>query len=228
MTDQSNIGEYDQAKNDTKPYDSSLTSSPKEVKENVTLEEICEFMMRGKQPTYVDESEIRALNQKAIRENTIEEKHLRYHDPEVDMFENRFIKEGDIVINSTGKGTVGRTHYFRSTPKNLFADSHVTILRTDESEVNSEYLYYLLSTPRYKEILVNGATGSTGQVELNKGTLQNIEITYPDIETQEDIVSILRPMGLQIENNRNMNKTLLEMMSTIFGQHQSDMGNDLG
>jgi type I restriction enzyme S subunit len=186
------------------------------AEEDVTLEDVCEFMMRGKHPDYVDQSEICVLNQKAIRWNEIQEENLKYHDPEVDMFENRFIREGDIVINSTGVGTPGRCYYFRETPDRMFADSHVTILRTDESRLNPEYLYYILSSSQYQKVIQNVASGSTGQIELNKRALQNIEISFPTIEEQNKIAETLSNFDKKIDANGSINELLEEISQTLY------------
>ncbi|MFB6224885.1 MAG: hypothetical protein ABEI13_00330 [Candidatus Paceibacteria bacterium] len=92
--------------------------------EDVPLEEICDFIMRGKHPDYVDKSEVQVLNQKAVRWDRIEEEHLKYHNSDTEISKNRFIRSYDIVVNSTGVGTLGRVYFFREDPDRMFADSY--------------------------------------------------------------------------------------------------------
>ena len=63
------------------------------------LIDCCCYLQRGKAPSYVEESEVFALNQKAVRWGRIEEEHLKYHDPEVEIAAKHFIKAGDVVIS---------------------------------------------------------------------------------------------------------------------------------
>jgi len=186
------------------------------AEEGVPLSDVCRFMMRGKHPDYVDNSSVKVLNQKAVRWNEIQEEHLKYHNPDTDMFENRFLSEGDIVVNSTGVGTLGRCYYFRYTPDNMFADSHLTILRTEEDRLDPEYLYYILSSPEYQKKILNLASGSTGQTELLKRDITSIEISFPDIVTQKKIVKNIRPFDLLEKNNRNIIKNLDICAQNIF------------
>lgn len=190
----------------------------------VPLEEVCDFIMRGKHPDYVDDSDIRVLNQKALRWDKIEEEHLKYHNPDTDMFENRFLKTGDIAINSTGVGTLGRVFYFDKDPGELFADSHVTIIRTDEDLIHPEYLYYILKSPEYQKKIQNIAVGSTGQIELNKGELTQLKISFPDLETQKLIIDLINPIDSKIGTNRGLNKNLEAVVQTLFEHHFVDFG----
>ena len=62
--------------------------------------------------------------------------------------EEQYLCVGDIIINSTGTGTVGRTGYvddtlFKEYPK-FVADSHVTVVRPLEY-IYSQYIYLFLS-----------------------------------------------------------------------------------
>ncbi|MWV64488.1 hypothetical protein GRS48_06570 [Halorubrum sp. JWXQ-INN 858] len=183
--------------------------------ENVKLEDVCEFMMRGKHPDYVDSSNIRVLNQKALRWDEINEEHLKFHNPNTDMFKNRFLSKGDIVINSTGVGTLGRVYLFREDPEKIFADSHITILRTNENVIIPEYLYYLLRSPHYQDEIQNIAVGSTGQIELNKRALAKLEISFPPVEIQKRIIDYLGPIDEKMGINKKINTNLGEIV-----QHQ--------
>lgn len=111
------------------------------------LEECCRYISRGKQPKYVEKSEIKTLNQKAIQWGSIDKKSLKYHNSEIPVAEKHFILKGDLVLNSTGTGTVGRCYYFSEEPTDkIFADSHVTIIRTNKEILLPEFLYYQLSS----------------------------------------------------------------------------------
>ncbi len=182
------------------------------------LEEVSNFVSRGKQPKYVELSNIYTLNQKAIRWGSIQHENLRYHNPDFPVDEKYFIKKNDIVLNSTGVGTVGRVFHFAHTPKvRMFADSHVTIIRSEEEVLRSKFLYYQLSDVRFQSYILNTLlAGSTGQVELNKSKIMGMEILIPTIEEQDKIVDKLRYLDSKIELNNQIISNLEELASTLF------------
>lgn len=175
------------------------------------------FISRGKQPKYVEFSPIRTLNQKAIKWFDLQEEYFKYHNSDIKVLEKYFIQENDVVLNSTGTGTVGRCFHFDYQPNNLFADSHVTIIRTNPSELNSRFLMYQLSTKAYQEFILSAfISGSTGQVEFNKTKVQQLPILLPSIEEQSRITKLLYSLDKKIELNNKLNRTLEETAKTIF------------
>ncbi len=184
----------------------------------IKLNECCEYISRGKQPKYVEMSEVKTLNQKAIQWGNIDKNALKYHNPEISVAEKHFILKGDIVLNSTGTGTVGRCYYFSEKPtENMFADSHVTIIRTKPELLLPAFLYYQLSTNQYQSMINNSfLAGSTGQVELNKSKVQEFPIYTPSIKIQENIVKILKVIDEKIKNNQLTIKNLDQLSQTLF------------
>ncbi|WP_326716511.1 restriction endonuclease subunit S [Vagococcus jeotgali] len=184
---------------------------------NRDLNELTTYISRGKQPKYVEKSDILVLNQKSVRWNYLERKYLKYHNPEIAVPERHYIKKQDVVINSTGVGTVGRAYYFKNVEQRMFADSHVTIVRTDDSKLISEYLYYQISDKRFQNYINNSLlAGSTGQVELNKSKVEKMAMLVPDLLYQKNVVTILSSLDSKIELNNQMIDTLEEMASALF------------
>ncbi|MGE7307457.1 restriction endonuclease subunit S [Priestia megaterium] len=182
------------------------------------LKDVSTYISRGKQPKYVNHSNIRTLNQKAIQWGEIVEDALKFHNPEVNVAEKHFIRKNDVVINSTGTGTVGRTYNFKEDPPyKLFADSHVTIVRTDQDVLNSRFLTYQLSTRSYQEMIVSSfLAGSTGQVEFNKSKVESLPVYVPDIKIQNAIVEVLDSLDSKIEVNKKIIKNLDILSREIF------------
>lgn len=182
------------------------------------LEECCRYISRGKQPKYVEKSEIKTLNQKAIQWGSIDKKSLKYHNSEIPVAEKHFILKGDLVLNSTGTGTVGRCYYFSEEPTDkIFADSHVTIIRTNKEILLPEFLYYQLSSQQYQKLIYSSfLAGSTGQVELNKSKVQEFPIYTPEIKIQEKIVNILNLLDKKINSNSKIIINLENISQTLF------------
>jgi len=100
----------------------------------------------------------------------------------------KLLKEGDILFNTTGVGTAGRITYF-TLDGNYVTDSHITCIRLKEdSNVLPKYLHIALTNKYSRENLEALCTGATGQIELNKDTILNLEISLPILEQQQAIV----------------------------------------
>lgn len=129
---------------------------PFEVPESwvwTTLEEICLFLSRGKSPKYSDtDKTYPVFAQKCnLKEGGISLEQARFLDPSTicKWNEEYKLKTGDVLVNSTGTGTVGRTRLFHeSYLKNypfVVPDSHVSVIRTT-SEVKSEFVFAYISS----------------------------------------------------------------------------------
>ena len=86
---------------------------------------------RGKSPKYAEDSNVFILNQKCIRWGSIETQYTKTVDPSwlESIDEENLTREGDILINSTGEGTIGRAAVVDKDNTGLLYDSHVLLLR---------------------------------------------------------------------------------------------------
>jgi len=89
----------------------------------------------------------------------------------------KYLKKGDILINTTGIGTAGRVTLF-DLDNNHVSDSHITALRYDLSKINKFYLLNFFINFGFKR-LESMAEGSGGQIELSMSKVKNISIAIP-------------------------------------------------
>ena len=86
--------------------------------------------------------------------------------------------------------------------------SSIAILRCDESKIMPEFLYYLLKMPSVqKNVKENYGSGSAIPRIVLKD-FRRMPVQYPDIKTQEAIVSILQCIDEKIQVNLRINKNL--------------------
>ena len=108
--------------------------------------------------------------------------------------EEEYMQDGDIVINSTGNGTLGRIGVFcdsdRINGNIIVPDSHVAVVRITKS-ICREYLFYALKY--YQPYLEKLGEGSTNQTELKPNVIADLFIPLPPIEEQKKIVDKLLP-----------------------------------
>lgn len=110
--------------------------------------------------------------------------------------ENRnIIKKGDVLLASTGDGTLGKCCVF---DKNIpaIADGHVTVIRVDEKVIDPYYLADYLRCGFGSKQIASYYSGSTGLVELTPEQVDVIIVDNSgdkqDIKTQKKISKDIR------------------------------------
>ena len=146
---------------------------------------------RGKSPTYAAKSNVLVFAQKCnVKAGGINMELARCLDEaKLPSYpESEFMQDGDIVINSTGDGTLGRVGIFRAhdNPQGhpIVPDSHVTIVRGPDS-IDPMWLFAHLKT--YQSYLEESCTGSTKQTELKPDVIRNLLIALPPSKEQTRI-----------------------------------------
>lgn len=177
---------------------------------DVILEEITTLVSRGIAPKYSDNSEQTVINQKCIRNHTIDLSLARTHTPKV--INEKWLRFGDLLINSTGDGTLGRAAQVWFQPKNLTIDSHVTIVRP--AKENLIFYIGLWGILHEKEI-ESLHTGSTGQTELPRDRVKAMELLLPDNETLDRFNALITPMAAAIVSNQEENTRLAALRDAL-------------
>ncbi|WP_254769261.1 restriction endonuclease subunit S [Salinilacihabitans rarus] len=155
------------------------------------LGDIKNLITRGKQPTYADEG-VPVINQECIYWDGWHFENLRFLEPEVaeDWKEKYFPNPGDVILNSTGQGTLGRAQVYPDNERRAI-DSHVTLIRT-ERELNPYFHRYFLESHLGQALLYSMCVnGSTGQIELSKTRLDLLPTPLPPLEEQNKIATVL-------------------------------------
>lgn len=163
-------------------------------------------MLRGKSPKYINRSDNYILNQKCNRWGSIDIQYAKSVDSQwIDnLNKEQFTKEGDILINSTGEGTIGRSTVITSEYVNLMYDSHILLLRVEERKINPLYFSQLFNSSfGQKQVDSLKSAQSTKQTELGIGNLKKFKFPLPPISIQEEISSHIREI---IENIKLLRK----------------------
>jgi len=170
--------------------------------EKVRIEDVSETVTRGKQPTYVEEGGIPVLNQSCIYWDGYHEDELKRLDENVaeGWKDKYFVQENDVLINSTGKGTLGRAICWSGLSEEVALDSHITRVAVNQEKISPEYLrYYLESRWGQTMLYVYCVSGSTGQIELSKTDLLSMPILVPPISEQRRIADMLSTVDSLIQ-----------------------------
>jgi type I restriction enzyme S subunit len=176
------------------------------------LSTLTEYLSRGIGPSYVEEGGVCVLNQKCIRDHYVDYSKSRRHDSLKKPIIGRALKLHDLLVNSTGTGTLGRVAQLFELPETTIVDSHITIVRANQ-ETDPFFLGINL-TGRENEIEELGE-GSTGQTELNRTRLGGLNIITPPLELQQAFGASIRPLVLQISENDKQSRTLATLRDTL-------------
>lgn len=159
---------------------------------------VSKTIKRGKSPKYVPNSGTLVFAQKCnTKAGYIDLSLCLYLDEsKIDKYpEEEFMLDGDIVVNSTGNGTLGRVGVYHNSdnPKQLpiVPDSHVTVIRCNKYMNLGFVLYCLRYYQPYMEKL---GSGSTNQTELGAGLLKSLYFPIPPLEEQKRIVAKLEEL----------------------------------
>ena len=191
-----------------------------------TLGEICIFLSRGKSPKYKDDDRTYPVfAQKCnLKEGGISLEQARFIDPNtIDKWAEEYkLKTGDILINSTGTGTVGRTRLFNESCLGdypfVVPDSHVSVVRTHD-EILSEFIYAYISSNFVQQYLEENLAGSTNQKELYIGVLDNLNIPLPPYKEQKRIADEIERWSRQIykidDDRDNLTHTIKQVKNKV-------------
>ena len=178
------------------------------------LSDITNYISRGITPKYCENESILVINQRCIRYNKVSLLNARFHDLKLKVVsEIKRLKFGDILICSTGVGTLGRVAQYKLNDTLATVDSHVTIVRPNDN-IFKPFLGLLLSgKEREIEFL---AEGTTGQTELPRTSVGLLPIELPPLQEQKAITKVLTSFDDKIELLQEQNKILETMAQTIF------------
>lgn len=159
--------------------------------ENCCVKEI----RRGKSPKYTENSAVLVFAQKCnTKYNGIDVSLAQYLDEATlkRYLYDEYMQDGDVVINSTGTGTLGRVGIYRNTDNttglSIVPDSHVTVIRSF-SCISSHYLYAFMKA--HQSELEKKGEGSTNQKELKPLTLKEMLIAIPPLSVQKRITNAI-------------------------------------
>lgn len=176
-----------------------------------TVGELTSYISKGIPPKYTDkksDTTIVVLNQKCNRDYKISYEQSRLHDTSLKKVpDDKMLKYGDVIINSTGTGTAGRIAQASDVTIPTTIDGHMIIMRPTEE---IDFLYYGYALKSNQPQIESFAEGSTGQTEINRHRLLNeLTITYPtNVNLQHHIAVILSVIDNKIELNNKINENL--------------------
>ena len=168
------------------------------------------MVCRGITPKYNQNSDETVLGQTCVRNNLVLLENGRLHSPK--KVTEKWLQKYDLLINSTGVGSLGRTAQIWFEPTKLVVDSHVTIVRCKD-EKHALYLgFWAFEHEKHIESL---HTGSTGQTELPRDHVKIIRLVLPSDEALEGFNKMSEPSVRLIAANQEESKRLATLRDDL-------------
>jgi len=171
-----------------------------------SIEEITTLIKRGISPKYEESSNEIVINQKCIRNFRLSLEESRRHISKVPPEKN--LIRGDVLINSTGVGTLGRVTQVLEDLPNCTVDSHVTIVRPER---DLDLNFFGLQIFRLQNYFESQGRGATGQAELGRDTIKETKVIIAPKEIQDHFsnrIDSLRNLAMKLDKkNQNLRKT---------------------
>jgi type I restriction enzyme S subunit len=180
-----------------------ITNGVPEGWERKPLEQLNGFLSRGIAPHYDDEAEGLVINQKCIRGGRLDLSLARHQSRE--FRSERQVQHGDVLVNSTGEGTLGRVAQVLARIDRCTVDTHVTMVRPAPG-IGIHYFGQALMAwePRFSTM----GRGATNQTELSRGQIAGVHILVPPrslVQQFEDVAApAFRQVWVLMEQNEKL------------------------
>ena len=129
-----------------------------------------------------------------------------------------FVKAGDIVLatrqQSDNLPILGMPAIIPSTYKNTFVGANLYAVQND-SDIDNNYLYWLLKTPEYIQHIKSCQTGTTVRM-ITKSNIESFEFKCPNRIERNRISNFLWSLENKIENNHRINTNLELQAQALF------------
>ena len=172
---------------------------------------------RGKSPQYDKDGKKLIINQKCVRWFNVDVQFCKT--VSLGWFnifsEDIKTKINDVLVNSTGEGTIGRSAIVDSASTGLLFDSHVLRIKPC---IEPMYIVFLVNSS-FGQNQINDLKGakSTKQTELGVNNLKNLMLPLPPLAEQKEIVKrvnrlliIIDELEKQIIDRKVQSKKLMQ------------------
>lgn len=190
--------------------------------QEVKLGEICTIIDGDRGKNYPKSNELQPqgyclfLNTKNVPDNKFNFSECTFISKDKDeLLGKGKLNYGDIVV--TTRGTLANFAYY--TKKCIYnkirINSGMVILRNENKDLCTHYLYHFLISNNFKQQVQSLATGSA-QPQLPIKDMKNIIMNLPPIDIQKKIAGVLGALYDKIELNNRINNNLEQQAQALF------------
>ena len=108
--------------------------------------------------------------------------------------EKHLLRPGDVLFVAKGTKNIAAVYESHNPPS--VASTSFFVLRLFNEDILPEYLAWFINHPNTQKILKGDAIGSS-MVSISKAVLEKLEISIPDMQTQQSILKIMKLRNIE-------------------------------
>lgn len=97
-----------------------------------------------------------------------------------------------------------------------FGSTEFIVMRAREGISDPQFIYYLATSPWFRNIAIKSMVGSSGRQRVQQSVLDDLVLNVPPLEEQKKISSFLCVLDLKIALNNEINDNLYEMVNAYY------------
>lgn len=133
----------------------------------------------------------------------------------------------DILIGKDGARFFEDIIIYRQREKPALLSS-IAILRCDKSKILPDFLYYVLRTPSFRQDVKDNYGSGSAIPRIILKDFKRMMVSYPSLEKQQSIISVLTAIDSKIQANTEINDNLEQQAQAIYHERFETVSpNDL-
>ena len=107
-----------------------------------------------------------------------------------------------------------------------FGSTEFIVMRARDGISDPHFIYYLATSPSFRNVAVKSMVGSSGRQRVQQGVLDDLELVVPPLTEQQKIGAFLALFDEKIALNNKINDNLAEMLQSIYQQRFNSFDSD--
>lgn len=107
-----------------------------------------------------------------------------------------------------------------------FGSTEFIVMRARAGISDPQYVYYLATSPAFRNVAIKSMVGSSGRQRVQQGVLDELELIVPPLEEQQKIGAMLAMLDQKIALNNKINDNLQQQAFAFFDRLMIEADND--
>ena len=109
-----------------------------------------------------------------------------------------------------------------------FGSTEFIVMRAKDGISDPQFIYYLATSPAFRNIAIKSMVGSSGRQRVQQGVLDDLELVVPPLEEQQKIGAFLALFDEKIALNNKINDNLQQQATSLFAKLYDHAETDVG
>ena len=109
-----------------------------------------------------------------------------------------------------------------------FGSTEFIVMRAREGISDPQFIYYLATSPWFRNIAIKSMVGSSGRQRVQQSVLDDLVLNVPPLEEQKKISSFLCVLDQKIALNNEINDNLQQQAAALFANFYDQAETEVG